>query len=108
MCFDQPDGIISRVVPGCPASAASVTACATFMKPAPWRSGLTPGFEIAVNSRIALIKFGVSFGFACSISAIAPLTTGVAMLVPDRLSYGRYGYRLATVPGSSHDESRPV
>ena len=59
------------------------------MKPAPWRSALTPGFEIAVYSRIALIRFGVRFGFACSISATAPLTNGVAMLVPVRLSYGR-------------------
>jgi hypothetical protein len=61
------------------------------MKPAPWRSGLTPGFEIAVNSRMALIRFGVRLGFACSISAIAPLTCGAAMLVPLRLSYGWYG-----------------
>ena len=61
------------------------------MKPAPCRSALTPGFEIAVNSRMPLIRFGVRFGFACSISATAPLTNGVAMLVPVRLSYGRYG-----------------
>ena len=32
--------------------------------------------------------FGVSDGFACSISATVPLTTGAAMLVPVRLRYG--------------------
>ena len=32
--------------------------------------------------------FGVSDGFACSISATVPATTGEAMLVPVRLRYG--------------------
>ena len=38
--------------------------------------------------RIALIRFGVSFGFAWSISATVPLTTGAAMLVPLSTMYG--------------------
>src|SRR5450631_3241984 len=103
MCLAHVVGIGTGVDAGCAASAASATALATFRKPAPCRSALTPGLAIAVNSRIALIRFGVSIGFACSISAIAPLTTGVAMLVPVKLSYGRYGNALATVPGISHD-----
>ena len=37
---------------------------------------------------IALTRFGVRFGFACSISATVPATTGAAMLVPVRLRYG--------------------
>ena len=35
-----------------------------------------------MNSRIAFIKLGVSFGFACSICAATPLTTAAAWLVP--------------------------
>ena len=31
---------------------------------------------------MAFTRFGVSAGFACSISATVPLTTGAAMLVP--------------------------
>jgi hypothetical protein len=37
---------------------------------------------------IAFTMFGVSDGFACSISATVPATTGEAMLVPVRLRYG--------------------
>src|SRR5580704_17470096 len=37
---------------------------------------------------MALMRFGVRFGFAWSISATVPVTTGVAMLVPVRLRYG--------------------
>jgi hypothetical protein len=37
---------------------------------------------------MAFTRFGVSFGFACSISATLPLTTGADMLVPVRLRYG--------------------
>ena len=40
-------------------------------------------------SRIALTAFGVSDGFACSISATVPLTTEAETLVPLRLRYGR-------------------
>ena len=36
----------------------------------------------------ALIKFGVRFGLACSISATVPVTTGAAMLVPLSARYG--------------------
>ena len=39
---------------------------------------------------MALTRFGVSKGFACSISATVPLTTGAAMLVPDSVRYGLY------------------
>ena len=42
----------------------------------------------AVYWMIAFTRFGVSFGFACSISATVPATTGAAMLVPVRLRYG--------------------
>src|SRR5918911_1824041 len=37
---------------------------------------------------MAFTAFGVSLGFACSISATVPDTTGAAMLVPLRLRYG--------------------
>src|ERR1051326_6305763 len=37
---------------------------------------------------IAFARFGVSFGFACIISATVPVTTGADMLVPLRLRYG--------------------
>ena len=46
---------------------------------------------------IALTRFGVSFGFACSISATVPATTGDAMLVPVRLRYGLVAVRHHTV-----------
>jgi hypothetical protein len=36
-----------------------------------------------VYCRIAFTRFGVSDGFASSISATVPLTTGAAMLVPE-------------------------
>ena len=38
--------------------------------------------------RIAFTAFGVRLGFASSISATTPATTGDAMLVPVRLRYG--------------------
>ena len=37
---------------------------------------------------MALTRFGVSFGFACSINATEPATTGAAMLVPLSARYG--------------------
>src|SRR4029450_3508899 len=37
---------------------------------------------------MALTMFGVRDGFACSINATVPATTGDAMLVPVRLRYG--------------------
>ena len=40
------------------------------------------------------MAFGVSVGFACSISATVPATTGAAMLVPLRLRYGLYGVEM--------------
>ena len=46
---------------------------------------------------IALTMFGVSFGFAWSISATVPETIGEAMLVPVRL---RYGF----LPSSDHSD----
>ena len=42
----------------------------------------------AVYCRIAFTAFGVRAGFAWSINAIVPLTTGADMLVPLRLMYG--------------------
>src|SRR6516165_12549919 len=48
---------------------------------------------------MALMAFGVSVGFACSIAAMVPLTTGAAMLVPLRLRYGNAG--AGTDPGRS-------
>src|SRR5688572_22745207 len=61
---------------------ASCTAPRAFRNPAPcvrWLYGLRPS---AVYWRIALMRFGVSDGFAWSINAIVPLTTGDAMLDP--------------------------
>ena len=40
---------------------------------------------------MAFTRFGLSDGFAWSISATVPATTGDAMLVPLRLRYGRLG-----------------
>ena len=51
-----------------------------------------------MNCRIAFTRFGVSAGFACSISAIVPLTTGEAMLVPLSDRYGSFA--VGTVPHS--------
>ena len=48
--------------------------------------------------RIAFTAFGVSDGFASSISATVRATTGAAMLVPLRLRYGLKG--VCTVPSS--------
>ena len=39
---------------------------------------------------MALTAFGVSRGFACSINATIPATTGADWLVPLRLRYGTY------------------
>ena len=55
-----------------------------------------------MNCRIAFTSFGVRSGFACSINATVPATTGVAMLVPLRLKYGRYD--VETVPGSRYGD----
>src|SRR3954466_7680033 len=57
--------------------------------PAPCVRGPQPGTTCVVYCRIALTALRVSDGFACSINATVPLTTGVAMLVPLRLRYGR-------------------
>ena len=104
-CLLQVDGIgTTPAVPaGRPASDASAAACDTFRKPAPCRSALIPGLDVAVYSRMALMRFGVSAGFASSMSATVPLTNGAAMLVPVRLSYGGNGVASGTVPGISHD-----
>src|SRR6516165_3712180 len=68
-------------------------------KPAPSVNESYPGYDCAVYCRMALMAFGVRVGFACSIAAMVPLTTGAAMLVPLRLRYGNAG--AATDPGRS-------
>jgi hypothetical protein len=55
-----------------------------------------------VYCRIAFTALGVSEGFAWSISAIVPVTTGAAMLVPLKLRYGRY--EVDTVPFSRYGD----
>jgi hypothetical protein len=42
-----------------------------------------------VYCRIAFTAFGVSAALACSMRATTPLTTGVAMLVPLSVMYGK-------------------
>src|SRR5262245_27201830 len=66
-------------------SRARSTAPFAFRNPAPSVSGSWRGYTCAVNCRIAFTAVGVSDGFACSISATVPLTTGAAKLVPLRL-----------------------
>jgi subtilisin family serine protease len=44
--------------------------------------GVAPNAKL-INLRV-LIRFGVNFGFACSIKAAAPETAGVAIEVPDK------------------------
>src|SRR6266540_377507 len=61
------------------------TAPLVFRNPAPSVSALYPGYTCAVYCRIAFTRFGVSVGFACSINATLPATTGADMLVPVRL-----------------------
>src|SRR5262245_818792 len=53
------------------------TAPSTFSWPAPCWSMLRPAIGCAVYIRIALTRFGVSFGFVWSMRATAPDTTGV-------------------------------
>ena len=72
-----------------PANArASSTAPRALRNPAPWVRWLYPARASAVYSRMALTAFGVRAALASSISAMAPVTTGAAMLVPVRLRYG--------------------
>src|SRR6185436_5545249 len=52
---------------------------------------------------MAFTALGVSAGFACSINATVPATTGVAILVPLRLRYGNAG--LDTVPLNRYADS---
>jgi hypothetical protein len=52
----------------------------------------------AVNCSTAFTWFGVSAGFAWSMRAIVPVTTGDAMLVPLSERYGSVA--VATVPQS--------
>ena len=52
-----------------------------------------------------MTAFGVSDGFACSMSATVPVTTGADMLVPLRLRYGRY--EVGTVPFNRYAPSAP-
>ena len=77
-------------MPSCGAAKnlARRTAPFAFRKPAPWESTFSASCDSAVYCRIAFTAFGVSFGFASSINATVPATTGVAMLVPLRLRYG--------------------
>src|SRR5471030_631854 len=83
-------------------AVARAIAPLTFMNPAPWVKGLTPVWKCAVYWRIALIRLGVRLGFASSISATAPVTDGVAMLVPLRLSYGATLLGSVGSPPTSH------
>ena|SRR5437773_7033176 len=75
---DPPDAIV----------CASSTAPRAFRNPAPSVSALYSVLVSAVYSRTALTRFGVSVGFACSIRAMVPVTTGAAMLVPLNDRYG--------------------
>ena len=45
---------------------------------------------------MALTALGLNAGFAWTINATVPATTGAAMLVPFRLRYGKY--EVSTVP----------
>src|SRR5947207_13225087 len=65
---------------------ARLTAPATLIYPAPIASGFSLRFS-AVYIKAALTAFGVIDGFASSIRATAPETTGAAMLVPLRPMY---------------------
>ena len=60
------------------------TAPSTFNKPAPCCSRFAPASGCAEYCSIALISGGVRPGFACSINATVPDTTGAAIDVPLR------------------------
>ena len=74
-------GACSRTSPAAPRRA-----CSGSRRPA--RAACSPVLPAPCTAGCALIRFGVSFGLAWSISATVPLTTGAAMLVPLRLRYG--------------------
>ena len=59
-----------------------------FRKPAPCASTFSPRATRRCTAGCAFTALGVSVGFASSINATVPATTGVAMLVPLRLRYG--------------------
>src|SRR6185436_595413 len=84
-----------RLAPGA-SDRASATAPRAFRNPAPCDSPSTSSCASAVYCRIAFTRFGVRAGFACSISAMVPLTTGDAMLVPLSDRYGSVA--VLTVP----------
>src|SRR5919112_5544557 len=69
------------------------TAPRAFRNPAPCASGFARRSS-AVYCRIAFTRFGVSAGFACTISAIVPVTTGDALLVPLIARYGSVAVRI--------------
>src|SRR5262245_4531226 len=83
----SPGALGSRSEPGV-SDRASWTAPRAFRNPAPCVRPSYSSCDSAVNCRIAFTRFGVSEGFACSMSAIVPLTTGDAMLVPLSERYG--------------------
>src|SRR5204863_7416244 len=88
------------VVDGSARKRANSTAPFALRKPAPWLSASKPSWRVDVYSRIALTAFGMSAGFAWTINATVPLTTGAAALVPLMLKYGKY--EVDTVPASRY------
>src|ERR1043165_9667554 len=70
-------------------SFATRTAPSTLASPARCSKVLEPASCCDAYIRIALARFGVSFGLACKIRATAPETTGVAIEVPERYIWSR-------------------
>ena len=66
-------------------SIAASTAAATFRLPAPAPINPTSGMKLAECCSATFTCAGLSFEFASSISATAPLTTPADMLVPFRI-----------------------
>src|SRR5437867_13253646 len=92
----------SRTVPGVAGDSgapfraiAILTAPSALTSPAPCSKTEKFGRVWAVYIRIPLISEGVSAGFACSIRATMPVTTGAAIDVPFR-----YMYALLVEPSS--------
>ena len=81
--------IVSRMEPmpfcGAAKNLARRTAPLRVQEAGALESTFSAWCDSAVNCRIAFTAFGVSFGFASSINATVPATTGVAMIVPLRL-----------------------
>ena len=100
VCFES--GASNQALPTAAAAftlLATSTAPAALTQPAPWVRWESPaerGSPVAGSVResgraayirIPLALSGPRFGLTCSISATTPVTSGVAMLVPERVKY---------------------